>query len=180
MFTLATALHAFVTETLRNGRPFDREGEAALARDDHAGERGGQFGSQGEAVAALVLERVDLVGDFLAGLALEQFHGFDDGGVVGFETAEARGGVPGVEDGFAGIKILGVKVAHPARWIECRHMNENLNERIVIAFKPPRRQERQELFFLHRFRIRQIEFFEELGAATRVVDRAGFAVEHRT
>ncbi len=121
MFALAAARHALVAEALGDREPLDRKGEGALARHDHARERGRHLGAQRELAAGLVLEGVDLVDDLLAGLALEEFEGFDDAGVVRFEARGDGGGAPRIEDAVAQLHVLGVEIAHAARGFEIGH-----------------------------------------------------------
>ncbi len=72
MFTLATLCRALISEALRDGEPFEGEGEGALPCGYHSREGRGHLGSQGEVPVALVLEEVDLLLDFLAALAFEK------------------------------------------------------------------------------------------------------------
>ena len=115
VFALTALGHALVAEALGDAEPLEGELERALALRDHARERGRHLRPERDVAAGLVLERVDLVLDLLAGLALEQLERLDDARVVVLEAVRDRGRAPGVEDPVAEDHVLGVEVAHAAR-----------------------------------------------------------------
>ena len=89
VFAAAAFLGALVAVDLGDGEPLERLLEILVAGGDEAGERGGHFGAERDVAVALVLEVVELVGDFIAGLFGEEVEGLEGGG---HRTRRSRSG----------------------------------------------------------------------------------------
>ena len=80
VFSLAAPGHAFVAPVLADREPPDRKAQAAGTRHHHPGDGGRHFRPQGQ-VPVVDLKVIELVDDFFAGLAHEEFCVLDDRGV---------------------------------------------------------------------------------------------------
>ena len=84
----------------------------AFAGGDHAGEGGGEFGSEGDVAAAFVGEAVELVHDLGAGFVLfgVELGGFEDGAVELDKAGSARDGAPASEQVVASGAVFGIEI----------------------------------------------------------------------
>ena len=111
MFAAAAFLRAFVAVDLGDGEPLEGFLEVLVAGGDEAGERGGHFGAERDVAVALVLEVVELIGDFIAGLFGEEVEGFEGGAIVLDEAVAVGDVAPFCEDGVAERAVVGIEVA---------------------------------------------------------------------
>ena len=103
VFAQPAFLLTFVAKKLGDGEPFDGLLVVAFVGGNHAGERGGHLGTQGNFAFAFIGEIVELSDDFFATLGGEEFERFERGAVV-FAKAIALGDLaPGVKDVLAGV-----------------------------------------------------------------------------
>ena len=115
VLALAPLRHALVTETLRDGRPLEGEGQRPLPLRDHAREGGRHLRPQRDVAVALVEKMVNLVPHLLARLAREKVVALHDARVVRLEARGVRRGPERVEHAVAPRHVLGIEIPHPAR-----------------------------------------------------------------
>ena len=118
VLALAAAGHALVAEALPDGPPLRGKHDLLGPRADHAHQRRRNLGTQRKLPVGFVLEVIDLLRDFLAGLARQQLEGFHDRRLEALESVQGGGIRPGGEDAVAQVQVLGVEVAHAARRFE--------------------------------------------------------------